>query len=45
MNVTGVPAQILFVEAEIETFAESPGFTVTGKITAVPEQPPTFGTM
>jgi len=45
VNVTGVPAQTLFAEGEIETLTESPGFTVTVKKTAVPEQPPTFGIM
>ena len=45
VKVTGVPAQTLFIDAEIETFTESPGLTVTGKTTGDPEQPPTFGTM
>ena len=43
--VTGVPAQTLFVDAEILTFTESPGFTVTGKSTVFPIQLPTFGVM
>ena len=42
---TGVPAQTLLVDAEIETFTESPASTVTRKATAVPAQPPTFGVM
>src|ERR1039457_1439808 len=45
VNVTGVPAQTLFVDAEMLTFTESPGFTVTGKSTVVPIQLPTFGVM
>jgi hypothetical protein len=45
VKVTGVPAQTLFMDAEIVTFTESPAFTVTGKSTAVPEQFPTFGVM
>ena len=43
VNMTGAPTQILFAEAVIDTFAESPGFTVTAKSTGVPEQLPTFG--
>ena len=43
VNVTGVPAQTLFADAEMLTFTESPGFTVTGKSTVVPMQLPTFG--
>jgi hypothetical protein len=43
VKVTGVPAHMLFMEPEILTFTESPGFTITGKSTVVPEQLPTFG--
>ena len=43
MNVTEVPAQTLFTEATMVTFAESPGFTVTVKFTGEPIQLPTFG--
>ena len=43
VKVTGVPAHMLFIEEEILTFTESPGFTVTGKSTVVPKQFPTFG--
>jgi len=43
VNVTDDPAQILFADAEIVTFTESPGFTVTGKLTVDPTQLPIFG--
>ena len=45
VKVTGVPAHMLFMEAEMLTFTESPGFTVTGKFTGFPIQFPTFGVM
>ena len=45
VNMTGVPAQILLAEAVIDTFAESPGFTVSVKSTVDPKQFPTFGVM
>ena len=43
VNIIEVPAQTLFTEATIVTFAESPGFTVTAKSTGVPEQLPILG--
>jgi hypothetical protein len=45
VKVTDVPEHMLFMEAEILTLTESPGFTVTGKSTVVPTQLPTFGVM
>jgi hypothetical protein len=45
VKVTGVPAQMLLFDVEILTLTESPGFTVTGKSTAVPTQLPFFGVM
>ena len=43
VKVTGVPAQILFNDAAIDTLTESPALTATGKSTGTPEHSPTFG--
>jgi hypothetical protein len=43
VNVTGVPAQTEFTGDVIATLTESPGVTVTRKLTGFPAQSPIFG--
>jgi len=43
VKVRLVPAQAVVAVVAIETFTESPGLTVTGKSTTVPEQLPISG--
>ena len=45
VNVIEVPAQTESFGVVMVTFTESPGTTVTGKLTVVPVQDPIFGVM